>query len=235
MSEFQSPARAAPSRAVVPHAPAFPWPVRAWQFVRRRLAGPGGLYNFGNAIGLLGGIALQIAAAGAVAGLDLRTGTAAAIDYFAGSASAVAITVAMLVFFWSGEVYHRAWAAGFPPDRNLNRLGDLLSGHGALILGLGLLLLGEPLLAATAGLLHAIGKYGSAWHDAMPDGLARLRPDPFRSAVLASRVPAIVLVLMEIGDGLATAQPGAVAAPALLLVCYLIWAAADLMLFRSPD
>ena len=231
MSDLQGHARIAPPPAASP----FPLPIRAWRSVRLRLSGPGGLYNLGNAIGLVGGIALQIAAVSTVGELGLRTGAVAAIDYLVGSSSAIAITLAMLVFFWGGEVYHRAWAGGFPPNRTLNRLGDLLSGHGALILGVGLFLLGEPLLAATAGLLHAIGKYGSACDAALPDRLTRLRPDPFRSAVLASRLPAIVLVLIKIRDGLATGHADLIAAPCLLLVCYLIWATADLMLFRSGD
>ena len=84
----------------------------------------------------------------------------------------------------------------------------------------------------TAGLLHAIGKYGSAWEGALPDVLTGLRPDPFRSAVLASRLPAIILLVIEIGDGLA-GRADTIAAPCLLLACYLIWTAADLMLFRS--
>ena len=49
-------------------------------------------------------------------------------------------------------------AQGAPPDPTLNRRGDLLSAVGALLLGLALLSLGQWMLAATAGLMHALGK-----------------------------------------------------------------------------
>jgi hypothetical protein len=192
-----------------------------------RLQGPGGYYNVGNALGLTGGLALHVAA---VRTLDVSSGSAAAAEYLVGSPSAIAITVAMLIFFWSGESYHRAWANGFPPDASRNRQGDILSGYGALALGLGLLLIGEALLAATAGLLHALGKFGSAFHHRLPARWTALRPDPFRSAVLMSRFPAIALVIIEIARS-GTLSDGL--APGLLLVCYLLWAKADLLLFRS--
>jgi hypothetical protein len=195
--------------------------------LRVRLRGPGGYYNIGNALGLAGGLALHVAA---VRALDFSSGSAAAAEYLVGSPSAIAITAAMLIFFWSGESYHRAWAGGFPPDARRNRQGDILSGYGALALGLGLLLIGEALLAATAGLLHALGKFGSALHHRLATRWMVLRPDPFRTAVLLSRLPAIALVIIEI------ARAGTAAdqlAPSLLLVCYLLWAKADLLLFRS--
>ena len=52
-----------------------------------------------------------------------------------GDPSALALTGATAIFFWSGECYHRAWANGFPPIEALNRRGDFLSGVGALMLG----------------------------------------------------------------------------------------------------
>ena len=64
-----------------------------------------------------------------------------------------------MIFCWSGEAYHRAWTGAKAPDPRLNRLGDHLSGIGALALGMALFLSGEPLLAATSGLLHAAGKF----------------------------------------------------------------------------
>ena len=92
----------------------------------QRLSGPGGLYNLGNALGLLGGVSFHVAAATAVG----ITGWAAFADYFVGSLGATAITLAMLIFFWSGEQYHKGWAHGAPPDARLNRLGDVSSGWG---------------------------------------------------------------------------------------------------------
>lgn len=123
---------------------------------------------------------------------------------------------------------------GFPPDARLARLGDLSSGWGALALGAGIFRFGEPVLAATAGLLHAIGKFGSA--------LGRRKvalgplPDAFRAAVLVSRVPAIAIVVSQIVVW--TADPTGprtmdFAGPGLLFLCYLIGARADLMLLRA--
>lgn len=209
-----------------------PWPAG----LRERLAGPGGLYNIGNALGLAGGLAIAVAGAGGAGGPTLESGFDAVLGYLAGSASSVAITVAMVIFFAGGEAYHRAWARGFPPDRRLNRLGDLVSGYGAIALGIGLALLGEPLLALTAGLLHAIGKFGSALDGPAARRLKRLRPDPCRTAVLVSRFPAIALVLATLfaaAGGAMPSQPAEVATAALLLVCYLLWSAADIRLFGS--
>ena len=197
-----------PGIALQPPAP----PVRdpRWSALSHRLAGPGGYYNIGNAIGLVGGIALSVAAAGGDAGPSLRTVAHAAFDYLAGSTSALSVSVAMLIFFWSGEAYHRAWAGGFPPDARSNRRGDLLSGYGAIALALGLFLLGQPLLAATAGLLHAFGKFGSARQHPAATGRKRRWPDPYRTAVLLSRGPAIVLVVIALAEAFsATRWPGA--------------------------
>jgi hypothetical protein len=229
---MEAPWTSPPPRRVYP-APTPPLADRCRAALGGRLAGPGDYYNIGNALGLLGGVALAVVAAEAP---SLRTGARAALDHLAGSASALSVTLAMLIFFVSGEAYHRAWAGGFPPDKALNRRGDVLSGYGALALGLGLFLLGQPVLAATAGLMHAFGKFGSALHRPDPAARASHWPDPFRTAVLLSRVPAIVLVLAAIAVALAAPggpHPMAIAAPGLLLVCYLLWARADLLLFRG--
>ncbi len=193
-----------------------------------RLHGPGCYYNIGNALGLIVGVGLQIQS----------TGTAAegAATYLVGSGSAVAITFATLVFFWSGEVYHRAWSGGAPPDARLNRSGDIWSGVGAIGLGIGLLMLGQPLLAAFSGMLHAAGKFGSAFHgDGQIDVWPAQWPDPFRSAVLASRIPAIIAALIGLGHFSAqtTQQLPELISAITLLMCYVLWAKADLMLLRG--
>lgn len=207
---------------------------------RARLSGPGGYYNLGNGLGLVMGIAIAIATA-VPEGAEIRAGHAvlAAADYFAGSGAALALTLATLIFCWSGEAYHRAWAASRAPDPALNRLGDHLSGIGALALGVALCLTGEPVLAATSGLLHAAGKFGSALDLKGPASLIHWPaawPDLFRSAVLVSRLPALVAAALAAAAALPEAMAGgplaAVAAPATLLICYLLWAKADLLLFR---
>ncbi|WP_246672631.1 hypothetical protein [Mesorhizobium sp. B3-1-1] len=159
------------------------------------------------------------------------------MDYFAGSHGTVALTLATLVFFWGGEAYHRAWAKPDVPDPALNRLGDFLSGLGAIGLGIALLLLGDPLLAATSGLLHALGKFGSTFHrPGRPVPVwPTAWPDPFRSAVLASRLPAVVATTVALGQALPVVWSGesfaALIMPLTLLGCYLLWTKADLLLF----
>ena len=187
-----------------------------------RMSGPGGLYNSGNLIGLVSGLALQMIAASGGAG-------EAAAAYFAGSASALWMTGATLIFMVSGEAYHRAWQFGFPPNKLMNWWGDFLSGFGALALGMALFSMGQTVLALTAGLLHAIGKFGSAlhaWH-ANP-GLDW--PRLYRLAVVASRVPAIGGAMIAL---IQTSGDQAMIAPATLLVCYALWVKADLMLLKG--
>jgi hypothetical protein len=201
--------------------------------IRARMAGPGGSYNLGNALGLVMGVAIQLAAP---QGSGMRGG-ATLFDYFAGSSSAVALTLATMVFFCSGEVYHRAWTGRDVPDPTLNRLADLLSGIGAIGLGAALFLLGQPVLAATAGLLHALGKFGSAAYGPGVPGWPAGWPDPFRSAVLASRLPAMLAAALSMYVALPEVwlggSPALVAAPLTLLACYLLWARADLLLFAD--
>ncbi|MER8826647.1 hypothetical protein NKH73_11575 [Mesorhizobium sp. M0938] len=208
-------------------------PSRFAAAIRARMAGPGGYYNLGNALGLAMGVAIQLAAP---QGSGMR-GVAALFDYFAGSSSAVALTLATLVFFCSGEVYHRAWAGRDVPDPTLNRFADLLSGIGAIGLGTALFLLGQPVLAATAGLLHALGKFGSAAFGSGVPGWPTAWPDPFRSAVLASRLPAMLAAALSIGAALPEVRlgdsPALIAEPLTLLACYLLWARADLLLFAD--
>jgi hypothetical protein len=194
----------------------------------QRLTGPGGLYNLGNALGLLSGVSFHVAAASTVG----MTGWAAVAEYFAGSLGATAITLAMLVFFWSGEQYRKAWAHGAPPIARLNRLGDVSSGWGALLLGAGLFLMGHPVLAATSGLLHAAGKFGSA----LPGRTqARLPfgPGVYRALVVASRTPALAVVVMELSAALRADTVESAAASGLLLICYGLWLKADLALMRG--
>ena len=199
----------------------------------QRVRGPGGLYNLGNALGLASGLALHVAVSLEVStGTGLSHGASAVLDYFAGSAGAFSITIAMLIFFWSGERYHMAWANGAPPDARLNRQGDISSGFGALALAFGLFLLGQPLLAATAGLLHAIGKFGSALPTQTLNRL-QFSPGVFRKSVVASRIPAIAVVLIQVEEALAGDPSPPLAASACLLLCYLLWLKADVALFRS--
>jgi hypothetical protein len=198
-----------------------------------RLQGPGGYYNLGNAFGLGMGIALAMESVPAGNG-GFEAAADAAAAYLVGNPAATALTLATAVFFWSGEMYHRAWANGAPPNPVMNRRGDVSSGLGALILFVALLSLGHVMLAATAGLLHAFGKFGSAWKWRALPGWRAGWPDCFRTLVLASRVPAILASSIDLAHAAAGGAPaGAWVMPLTLLVCYGLWCKADLMLFRA--
>ncbi|MFC0010337.1 hypothetical protein [Devosia nitrariae] len=201
-----------------------------------RLTGPGGYYNLGNAIGLGMGLLLQMRLdLSGEAGLFASLGAAG--QYLAGGWSAAALTVATIIFFWSGEEYHRAWANGIPNPLRIQR-GDFLSGMGSVALGVSLLLVADPILAATSGLLHAAGKFGSAFklgaHRARLFGVNV--PELFRVSVLVSRFPAIVVALIEIArllGGLMIDPFHDLAMPITLLLCYLLWSRADMLLLNK--
>lgn len=205
--------------------------------ISARLKGPGGYYNMGNLLGLVAGTAVQIIYAAEESPIGLLQSVKITLAQFGSSSEAVFLSLAMLIFFWSGEVYHRAWTNGFPPHERLNRRGDLLSGVGAISLGIGLMITDQPFLAATAGLLHAIGKFGSAW--AVPNAVAlwpAAWPDVWRSLVLASRIPALLAAAIslrsEFANGSASLE---LITPATLIACYLLWIRADLMLFGNKS
>lgn len=200
-----------------------------------RMKGPGGYYNIGNLLGLVAGTAVQIMHAAGDGPIGFSQSARVTVEQFVGSPSAVALSVAMFVFFLSGEAYHRAWENGFPPIEALNRRGDWLSGIGAIFLGVGLLITGQPFLAATAGLLHAVGKFGSAWAGTPDRGIwPAAWPDLWRTLVLASRVPALLAATLSLTSNiLGTSAKADIITPVTLLLCYILWIKADLMLFRS--
>lgn len=193
----------------------------------RRVGEPGTLYNLGNALGFFAGLAAALGAAhGAeVAGATLWESTA---HYLAGSPAALALTTATAIFAVGGVVYSRAWADGAPPDRGLNRLGDLLSALGAICLAFGLFTLGDPVLAASAGVLHAAGKLGSASGSEISlrwPGRPITLGDLCKDLVLFSRVPAALSAAVGFtGDWMSTS----------VIVCCLLWGTADWVLL-SPN
>jgi hypothetical protein len=189
--------------------------------LRQRLTGPGGLYNLGNAFGLVTGLALYLASSDGGAGRWW--------DYFVGGPAALMLTLSMAVFYVSGEAYHKAFAGPASPNLAKLRTGDLLSGHGAVMLGVGLMFLGQPMLAATAGALHAVGKYGSVVVSKFPQW------GPLcRAAVVVSRIPAMAATLLKlrqvvVDHPLLSIE---VLTPITMLVCYGLWLTADLLLLR---
>lgn len=203
-----------------------------------RLRGPGGLYNLGNLIALGTGLSLQLAES-----LSQTYGTvgAAIQTNLFGSPGASWLTLAIAIFMISGEVYHRAWKKGAPPDTRLNRIGDLISFFGALALTVSLAMFGDLFLALVSGTLLAGGKLGTA---ILPEvhgtGAGRNRLQHlFRLSVVVSRAPALAGLAVELGRLLfrpeALEGPAQILAPAVMFVCYLIWARADLLLMSGKD
>lgn len=191
----------------------------------RRANEPGVLYNFGNVLGFSAGLI------SAVWLRDTQGGNSAVDDvvrHLVGSHAALALMLATVIFFWGGIIYSRAWANGAPPDAELNRQGDLWSTAGAVCLAFGLFVLGNPLLALSAGVLHALGKLGSAWGGGAGLRFAGWSPsvgDLCKDLVLVSRVPAILSAAVGFaGDWLSAS----------VIVCCLVWARADWLLL-SPE
>jgi len=203
-----------------------------------RMNGPGGYYNLGNVIGFVVGAKQAVLAGG-----SSSDGTAAAPlaqlgAYLAGSPSAVALSTAMVIFFVSGEVYFKAWREADRPNLTLVRLGDLLSTIAGSVLCVALVLVGTGALGLASTVLLVGGKLGSAL---MPTASWIVRPpglpafDPFRVAVVASRIPALFGIAGALAwSVVATADvPGDLVQQVTLLVCYALWLRADLLLFRA--
>jgi hypothetical protein len=208
-----------------------------------RMQGPGGYYNIGNALGLSAGIAVQFFAARAEADASLVD---VVREYLVGSPGATALSIAMIMFFVSGEMYHRAGDARTGPAVRMMRRADFLSGVAALVLAIALVLFGSLWLALVSTVLLAGGKLGNAlssqgcWPVRVEYlGLAKTtlsrELDLFRLAPLLSRISAIVAILTEIVRLLAIGSPGTVlhlSQSTVLLICYLLWGRADLLLLR---
>ena len=185
-----------------------------------QLADPGSLYNLGNLIGFAAGLGVALCTVPMAMGADAGP-WGSALHFLAGSPPAIAMSIATLIFFWGGLVYSKAWSNGAPPDPRLNQRGDLYSGIGAICLAVGLFLLGDPLLAATAGFLHAVGKFGSAFagsRTVLYRGRELSISSLAKDLVLASRVPAFGSALMGLD---------AEVLPMSFAACTAIWALAD--------
>jgi hypothetical protein len=132
------------------------------------------------------------------------------------------VSLGSRTFFFGGARYDRAWARGAPPDRDCVRQGHAVSAFGAESIGIGLALLAKTPLALWAAVcgatLHASGKLGSAWRDEFW---------LFRAMPLASRAPALISLCVDVCTASEWRRG---AAPALLILCNLIWAYADMIL-----
>lgn len=216
------------------------WFTRA---VLDRVAGPGGLYNLGNLIGLASGIGFALLGTQA-SGVD---GGAVAVltGHLAGNAGAVALTIAMAVFFASGEMYHQAYTA-LTSDTGARRLrqADFLSGVGGLFLAVSLVYFGELWLAFTSTVLLCGGKFANAlFHPdtgrvrlefMTPSGTTRLvHFDVFRMAPVLSRLPAMAGLLIALATSWQNPELLRDAPTAILFGCYVLWLKADLLLTQD--
>jgi hypothetical protein len=197
---------------------------------------PGSLYNIGNGIVLAGGFAGALAAAIGPGGGDGQF-SERVFAHLWGSPAALALTLATMTFFAGGAAYSAAWKGPGPgPDPKLSQRGDLLSGIGAIVLGVGLVLLGDAFLAICAGLLHASGKFGSAWGGARlvrtPAGALPLS-ELCKDLVLVSRIPALLAAVSGlVASTLGTAGIAAILLAGSVVISTMYWAAADILLLR---
>ena len=190
-----------------------------------RQPSPGFLYNAGNLLGLCVGLAVALVGHGGQSGETL-------VAYFAGDGSALCLTAATIVFFVSGSVYHCAWQVGGSQRLRLVRSADFLSGLGAILLGASLFLVGQPLLALASATLHSTGKLGSALAGGRREALCRLG----RRLVLCSRALGLLAGASALAPAAAGIGPASdMVMPVTLIVCYLLWASADILLMKYAD
>jgi hypothetical protein len=207
---------------------------RCARAVAGRLRGPGGYYNVGNLLGLVVTLAAPFAvgvqAGTAPGGLDI------VIVNFAGSPSAVALTSATAIFLVSGEMYHRAGTGRSIPDATHNRFADALSAIGSLVLTISLLFTGQWGLAIASGLLTVLGKLGSALFGddgSRPGFWPTAWVDPFRGAVLVGRAAGVMAAALDFGFRVVNWSESSLLSliqSGTLVVCYLLWVRADLLL-----
>jgi hypothetical protein len=208
-----------PAPAIQPHVPARVWP----------FPGPGSLYNAGNLIGLVTGLA---------AALAHGTGSSAtqmAARYFVGDGAAIALTVATIGFFISGTIYDRAWRSAGEKRVRLIRMADGLSGVGAIVLGTSIALFTSPALALASAALHATGKLGSAATAGRGGAFTRRILNGARWMVLGSRAFGFSACVSGFTVAASSSSGPDEIVSATLMVCYLLWASADALLLRSAS
>lgn len=192
---------------------------------KRRLVGPGALYNIGNLLALLSGLAFQIREV-----WDQTSIVEAVGQHLLGSPGSLWLSGSMLIFLVSGEIYHRAWQCNPIPDPRLTQIGDLISGLAAIALTVALVWMGNAAIAIFAGVLLAGGKLGGAilptFH--LPNQATIERG--FRITVVSSRLPSILALILPILQ--TGGKSSDMILPAITVFCFLLWLWADLLLLQ---
>ncbi|MEM8731355.1 MAG: hypothetical protein AAGF79_15705 [Pseudomonadota bacterium] len=202
--------------------------VGALTWLTSRIAGPGGLYNLGNVLALVAGPALLLHASwGQIGVLE------AIHQHLIGTPEAIWLTSSILTFLIAGEIYHRAYQPYAAAATRLIQWGDLLSGVAAVLLAITLILVGNTGLALVAGALLAGGKLGNAILPSLHlRGEVRLAA-LLRYSAIVSRAPSLAVYGWVVLEGLQAAIPLAdLMMPLVMIVCFLLWLAADLLLLR---
>lgn len=193
-----------------------------------RIAGPGAIYNAGNLLALFGGMAVYWQQAP-----DQSSIQSAIYQYLMGSPDAAWLSLSMMIFLVSGEIYHRAYRSMSEVSETVLQWADFISGLAAIALTIALVHLGDIVLALAAGGLLAGGKLGSAVLPMFGRVHTARIASWLRWAVVASRLPSILSLLMTIYLVLQTNQPWEAAAlPAIMTISFLLWLLADLCLMR---
>ncbi len=207
----------------IPRRPVVP------RWIVSRLVGPGALYNFGNFLALSAGPALQL-----FQDWGQITIFAAVHQHLLASPEAIWLTTSLIMFVVSGEIYHRAYQARPEASLHMIQLGDVASGCAAILLTVALLLLGDLILALIAGGLLAGGKLGNA---ALPFfGVSNETSigNALRLAAVASRAPSIATLTWAVAKGIEANAPwDSLVIPAIMILCFLLWLWADLLLMRK--
>lgn len=195
--------------------------------VPKFLQNPGLLYNCGNLVSILAACADCILAA-KIAGQSSELNF---IDYFFGTWPAIFTSLAVAVFFTSGNQYSLAWKNGFPPDQNRNAQGHLLSALGALLIGIALLGLAQNqlavFLASITTALHVSGKLGS-WAAPKYDAQFKIMPLLSRTTYVATLALDIIAQIQHTeSTDILIAK---LILPSCLIAATFLWARADWLL-----
>lgn len=189
------------------------------------LTGPGALYNWGNFLALSSGILLSLRAAS-----GQSSWFEALRDHLIGSPEAVWLTVSMVLFIVSGEIYR---SAGRPnAQARLLYWGDFVSGVAAIFLTIALSRLGDSAVALLGGLMLTLGKLGSAALPLVFAGGSASLDRVLRLTVVASRAPSILSLALAVSPIGHVSLDDALL-PLIMIVCFLLWLWADLLLLRG--